>query len=170
MNNSSELKAYVKKHPDNKMGWYLLGKEYERSGQTGKANYCFNRSGEVFEAFERKQVPADVLLDYQTKLEEMAKDKARKHTRYRKMLVACILLLLMLIPSSYAPGLARFLSETALTAESGSTRPNDTEEAVPAGTTSGGREEPALDWICLLRRSQLSIRPKARMELASSAC
>lgn len=139
MNNPNELKAYVKKHPDNKMGWYLLGKEYERSGQAGKANYCFNRSGEVFEAFERKQVPADVLLDYQNKLEEMAKEKARKHTRYRKMLVACILLLLMLVPSSYAPGLARFLSETALTAESGSTRPNDTEVAVPAGTTSGGK-------------------------------
>lgn len=45
MNHSPHLKSYVKMHPDNKMAWYLLGKEYESSGQEGKANYCFNRAG-----------------------------------------------------------------------------------------------------------------------------
>ncbi len=42
MRNSLYLKKYVQMHPDNKMGWYLLGKEYEKEGQLGKANYCFN--------------------------------------------------------------------------------------------------------------------------------
>ncbi|MEB3100219.1 L,D-transpeptidase [Ferviditalea candida] len=46
------LKDYVKLHPDNKMVWYLLGREYVRKGETGKATYCFQQAGEVYLAFE----------------------------------------------------------------------------------------------------------------------
>jgi hypothetical protein len=49
----SYLKRFVREHPDNQMGWYLLGKHYEREGKGSKALYCFNRSGEVYEAFEK---------------------------------------------------------------------------------------------------------------------
>lgn len=52
------LKKYVRAHPDNKMAWYLLGKEYATLGKEAKANYCFGQAGEVFEAFEKKNFPA----------------------------------------------------------------------------------------------------------------
>jgi lipoprotein-anchoring transpeptidase ErfK/SrfK len=46
------LKKFVKDHPDNKMGWYLLGKQYETLGKKGKAKYCFAQAGDVYSAFE----------------------------------------------------------------------------------------------------------------------
>jgi lipoprotein-anchoring transpeptidase ErfK/SrfK len=46
------LKNFVQLHPDNKMGWYLLGKQYEAVGKEGKAKYCFEQAGEVYNAFE----------------------------------------------------------------------------------------------------------------------
>jgi lipoprotein-anchoring transpeptidase ErfK/SrfK len=46
------LKKFVKDHPGNKMGWYLLGKQYEKLGKEGKALYCFAQAGDVFRAFE----------------------------------------------------------------------------------------------------------------------
>ena len=51
------LKQYVKQHPDNRMAWYLLGKEYMLQGKEAKANYCFLQSGDVYEAFELKKHP-----------------------------------------------------------------------------------------------------------------
>jgi len=51
------LKNYVKVHPNNKMAWYLLGREYAARGETGKANYCFAQAGEVYEAFEAVKAP-----------------------------------------------------------------------------------------------------------------
>lgn len=46
------LKDYIKEHPNNKMAWYLLGRQYAAKGETGKANYCFAQAGEVYRAFE----------------------------------------------------------------------------------------------------------------------
>lgn len=46
------LKKFLKDHPDNKMGWYLLGKQYETQGKEGKAQYCFAQAGDVYRAFE----------------------------------------------------------------------------------------------------------------------
>ncbi|WP_152381241.1 L,D-transpeptidase [Paenibacillus brasilensis] len=103
MDHSPHLKSYVKKHPDNKMAWYLLGKEYESSGQEGKANYCFNRAGEVFEAFEHKQIPADVWMEYQDKLVQMSKEKERRTARARHLLTALMVLLLIWVPSANSP-------------------------------------------------------------------
>ncbi|NOV00775.1 L,D-transpeptidase [Paenibacillus planticolens] len=50
------LKKYVKDHPDHKMAWYLLGREYAAQGKEGKAAYCFAQSGEIYEAFERQKI------------------------------------------------------------------------------------------------------------------
>ncbi|GGD55198.1 L,D-transpeptidase [Paenibacillus nasutitermitis] len=53
----SYLKRYVQNHPDNRMAWYLLGKQYVNEDKQAKANYCFLKSGSIYEAFERKQHP-----------------------------------------------------------------------------------------------------------------
>ncbi|MBW7460093.1 L,D-transpeptidase, partial [Paenibacillus sepulcri] len=51
------LKRYVQNHPDNRMAWYLLGKQYVIEEKEAKANYCFLKAGSIYEAFERKQHP-----------------------------------------------------------------------------------------------------------------
>ncbi|MGN7170689.1 L,D-transpeptidase [Paenibacillus cellulositrophicus] len=103
MKNSLYLKKYVQMHPDNKMGWYLLGKEYEKSGQQGKANYCFNQSGGIYEAFETSRVPSDIWLEYEQKLLKQAEDSERKRRRIRRAAVALMILILVLIPSVESP-------------------------------------------------------------------
>ncbi|MFS0869907.1 L,D-transpeptidase family protein [Paenibacillus xylanilyticus] len=113
---NTHLRTYVKKHPDNKMAWYLLGKEYVREGQEGKANYCFQQAGEVYEAFERSKAPADIWVDYQNKLVEMAEQKEKKH-RIRKMWLTLLMLLVLAgLPPADAPGFNRDAAETLATA------------------------------------------------------
>ncbi|AWB44171.1 hypothetical protein DCC85_08010 [Paenibacillus sp. CAA11] len=99
MKNSVYLKDYVRMHPDNRMAWYLLGKEYDRSGQEGKAHYCYIQAGEIYEAFESSKVPAEVWKEYEAKLLEAQVRKQRNRRRVRKLLLACIFLLLIWIPS-----------------------------------------------------------------------
>ena len=53
----SYLKRYVQSHPDNRMAWYLLGKQYILENKEGKANYCFLQAGSIYEAYERKKHP-----------------------------------------------------------------------------------------------------------------
>ena len=96
MKNAQHLKAYVQMHPDNKMAWYLL-KEYYKNGQYGKANYCYNQAGEVYEAFERSKVPADMLQQYEEGLLESARERQTAKLRKRRVLLALMLLLLLLI-------------------------------------------------------------------------
>lgn len=103
MKNLLYLKRYVKMHPNNRMGWYLLGKEYEADGQMGKANYCYNKAGDVYEAFEHSKVPADILKDYEAKLMEMAEKRDRKIRRWRRSLFALLLLFLIMLRSVDAP-------------------------------------------------------------------
>lgn len=105
MKNAQHLKAYVQMHPDNKMAWYLLGKEYYKNNQFGKANYCYNQAGEVYEAFERSKVPAEMLQQYEEGLLESARERQTARLRKRRVLLALMLLLLMLIPAAVAPGL-----------------------------------------------------------------
>lgn len=105
MKNAQHLKAYVQMHPDNKMAWYLLGKEYYKNGQYGKANYCYNQAGEVYEAFERSKVPAEMLQQYEEGLLESARERQTARLRKRRVLLALMLLLLMLIPAAVAPGI-----------------------------------------------------------------
>ncbi|WP_418041255.1 L,D-transpeptidase family protein [Paenibacillus xylanilyticus] len=113
---NTHLRTYVKKHPDNKMAWYLLGKEYVREGQEGKANYCFQQAGEVYEAFERSKAPADIWVDYQNKLVEMGEQREKKQ-RIRKMwLTLLMLLVLALVPPADAPGFNRDAAEALASA------------------------------------------------------
>lgn len=104
MNNSMHLKRYVETHPDNKMAWYLLGKEYERAGEQGKATYCYNRAEEVYEAFELSKVPADIWKNYEQRLLQHEREKELRRRRNRRWLVALALLLIVLIPPAQAPG------------------------------------------------------------------
>ncbi|MFE6073037.1 L,D-transpeptidase family protein [Paenibacillus sp. NPDC057886] len=113
---NTHLRTYVKKHPDNKMAWYLLGKEYLGEGQEAKANYCFQQAGEVYEAFERSKAPADIWVDYQEKLVEMAEQKEKKH-RVRKMWLTLLMLLVLAgLPPADAPGFNRDAAEALASA------------------------------------------------------
>ncbi|MEC0134585.1 MULTISPECIES: L,D-transpeptidase [Paenibacillus] len=105
MKNSQHLKAYVQMHPDNKMAWYLLGKEYYKNGQQGKANYCFNQAGEVYEAFEHSKVPAETLREYEEGLLQASRQRDRRQQRFRYIMLGLMLLLLVMVPSAVAPGL-----------------------------------------------------------------
>lgn len=99
------LKDYVQQHPGNKMAWYLLGKEYDKNGQEGKANYCYNRAGGVYEAFERSKVPADLLADYEEGvLRDARRREQRKRIRRHLMLIMLLLFFPLAIPAA-APGL-----------------------------------------------------------------
>lgn len=104
MNNLEYLKQFVEEHPYNKMAWYLLGKEYETSGQESKANYCYNQAGSVYEAFEASKVPAELLREHQERLLQEAGRKEKQKKLIRKMGIALALLLLVWIPFTYAPG------------------------------------------------------------------
>lgn len=104
MSNSAYLKKYVENHPKNKMGWYLLGKEYEASGQEGKAHYCYIQAGSVYEAFEASKVPADLWREYQENLLQESIRKERQGRNFRKIGLAVILLFLIWLPSAHAPG------------------------------------------------------------------
>lgn len=117
MKNIQHLKAYVTMHPDNKMAWYLLGKEYDKNGQQGKANYCYNQSGEVYEAFERSKVPAELLREYEDRLLQASRERDLKVKKIRRAMMALVLLVLVFIPSAAAPGaLRQWEAEVAATA------------------------------------------------------
>ncbi|CAM4234785.1 lipoprotein-anchoring transpeptidase ErfK/SrfK [Paenibacillus endophyticus] len=95
------LKQFVKQHPDNQMGWYLLGKQYLASGKEGKANYCFLQAGEVYDAFEHESHP---LSESQLLLVKEWGQRQRKKRRLRKTgtLTALLLLLAVLAPANGA--------------------------------------------------------------------
>ncbi|WP_136604402.1 L,D-transpeptidase [Paenibacillus dokdonensis] len=145
MANSHYLKKYVQMHPDNKMGWYLLGKEYEKAGQHGKANYCFNQSGGIFEAFETSKMPSDIWKEYESKLLQQVQDKDRRSVRIRRALIVFMLLLLALVPSVDAPGQSKKAEEVLLN--------NDPERATAedqqqnAGNEGSGHAAPDEDLV-----------------------
>ncbi|WP_054958024.1 L,D-transpeptidase [Paenibacillus dakarensis] len=103
MNNSLYLKRYVETHPDNKMAWYLLGKDYAANGEIGKANYCFNRAGEVYEAFELSKVPSHIWENYESRLLEIERERDKRGRRIRRVLFVLVMMLLVLLPSVHAP-------------------------------------------------------------------
>lgn len=104
MNNSEYLKKYVERHPENKMAWYLLGKEYDASGQEGKARYCYIEAGDVYEAFESSKMPEDLWRGYQAGLLRESKRREKQRERRRHAAMLMIFALLFLLPSAYAPG------------------------------------------------------------------
>lgn len=111
MKNSNYLKKYVENHPKNKMSWYLLGKEYEASGQVGKAHYCYMKAGEVYEAFESTSIQSEVLDDYKEGLVEQTKRKETQSKLARKIGLLLLFILLLWMPSAHAPGNDNFMSD-----------------------------------------------------------
>lgn len=100
------LKKFVQQHPENKMGWYLLGKEYVAQGKEAKAAYCFAQAGEVYEAYEAKKInvtlPEHLYMEGAPNGErpEAAAGKLTMRTR----LVLLLLAMVMLAMIATAPG------------------------------------------------------------------
>lgn len=92
------LKKYVKEHPDHKMGWYLLGKEYTAQGKTGKAAYCFAQAGEIYEAFEQQKIVIEGPLPVAKTAPIMEKNAnhTKRSTRDRRLRILLLLVLLLL--------------------------------------------------------------------------
>ncbi|MUT66607.1 L,D-transpeptidase [Paenibacillus sp. NEAU-GSW1] len=107
------LKQYVNQHPDNKMAWYLLGKQYLIMGKDAKANYCFLQSGEVYDAYERKKHP--LVEQPKQLLKHWNKAQRRKKLALRAVSIAAFLLLfLLLVPAPNDDGST--MSETQIDA------------------------------------------------------
>lgn len=104
MKNSAYLKKYVENHPNNKMAWYLLGKEYEQSGQEGKAHYCYIQAGSVYEAFESSKIPEDLWMGYEADILHESRRQEQRSRLIRRAGFMVMLLLLLWLPSAQAPG------------------------------------------------------------------
>jgi lipoprotein-anchoring transpeptidase ErfK/SrfK len=118
------LKKYVKNHPDHKMAWYLLGREYAADGKEAKAAYCFAQAGEIYEAFERQKavVEKEDLDKYlQGKPTSERKTKRSKASRWKWGVLAAFLLF------AYIPGSAD---------KGGSNKPIVSEYAIETATAS----------------------------------
>jgi hypothetical protein len=91
------LKQFVKQHPNNKMGWYLLGKHYREVGKEGKANYCFIQAGDIYEAFEDETHPIALAEQQLASLKDWEKKQKKKRLVWRIALLALPLLLIALV-------------------------------------------------------------------------
>lgn len=94
------LKKYVKDHPDHKMAWYLLGREYTEKCKEAKAAYCYAQAGEIYEVFERQKISVEKkdlikLLSAQSTVESKSKENPKW-----KLAVLAALLLFFYIPAS----------------------------------------------------------------------
>jgi len=91
------IKDYIKEHPNNKMAWYLLGRQYAAKGEKGKANYCFAQAGEVYRAFEE----GTVFGTSQGKEEQQSGEANKRRTkpRYASLWKTAVILLLLLLGS-----------------------------------------------------------------------
>ncbi|MZQ85228.1 L,D-transpeptidase family protein [Paenibacillus sp. 5J-6] len=97
------LKKYVKEHPDHKMAWYLLGREYAAQGKEGKAAYCFAQSGEIYEAFERQKITIEGPLPSSPSAASKTAKNAEMTSRVRgkgKWMPLLVLLLLLAVPAA----------------------------------------------------------------------
>ncbi|MHA6483679.1 L,D-transpeptidase [Paenibacillus sp. strain BS8-2] len=94
------LKHFVKQHPGNKMGWYLLGKHYRQVGKEGKANYCFIQAGDIYDAFEQESHPLVITQEQLSELRAWGKKEKRKRLARNVVVIALPLLLLVLLMPS----------------------------------------------------------------------
>lgn len=146
MNNSAYLKDYVRVHPDNRMAWYLLGKEYEQSGQEGKANYCYMQAGDIYEAFEASKTPAEIWREHAEELMSVSKRKARNRSRFRKWLIVLWLLILACLPVSWmVPDGNRAANPAADYAADPASPAANGQPAEDAALGAAGAEEPGSD-------------------------
>ncbi|MDF2961574.1 MAG: ErfK/YbiS/YcfS/YnhG family protein [Paenibacillus sp.] len=93
------LKKYVRKHPNNKMAWYLLGREYDAQGKRGKALYCYSQAGEIYEAFENQAIP--VSLESQQSLKRW--ERKGKVKRWLNRIRILSLTVMALLGIAYMP-------------------------------------------------------------------
>lgn len=146
MKNSAYLKKYVENHPNNKMAWYLLGKEYEQSGQEGKAHYCYIQAGSVYEAFESSKIPEDLWMGYEAGIIHESRKQEQRSRLIRKIGIALLLLLFLWLPSAQAPGLLATMPQES---DPGSVESVTTDEHLvkrePEADTSAPRTEPRQD-------------------------
>ncbi|BFT70558.1 L,D-transpeptidase family protein [Paenibacillus sp. P36] len=113
------LKKYVKEHPDHKMAWYLLGREYAAQGKEGKAAYCFAQAGEIYEAFERQKIIIEGPLPTDPSTVSRNVKGAESSNRVRnkgKWMPLLVLLLLLAVPAAIDSANGGVTSETAKTA------------------------------------------------------
>ncbi|MFE6798858.1 L,D-transpeptidase [Paenibacillus chitinolyticus] len=98
------LKEYVRDHPDQRMAWYLLGREYAARGDRGKAAYCYAQSGEIYEAFEKRKITVDwSALDSSVPWPQELKTAAKRSRRRKAALTAALLALIALLPAPAGP-------------------------------------------------------------------
>lgn len=97
------LKQFVKDHPENKLSWYLLGKEYALRGKQGKARYCFAQAGEVYEAFEKKKVRLGLLEELKAE-EGTAASGTGRNKRVRLAVKLAGVVIVALLAGSYILG------------------------------------------------------------------
>jgi lipoprotein-anchoring transpeptidase ErfK/SrfK len=95
------LKQFVNQHPNNQMGWYLLGKQYLLAGKEGKANYCFLKAGEVYDAFEDESHPLSDNQLQQLKAWDK-QHKKKKLARRTALLAGLLLFVVVMIPANGA--------------------------------------------------------------------
>ena len=93
------LKQFVKQHPGNQMGWYLLGKQYLLAGKEGKANYCFLQAGGVYDAYEHESHP---LSENQLQLLRAwdRQQKKKKLARRTALIAGLLLTVAVLVPAN----------------------------------------------------------------------
>ncbi|WP_052339703.1 L,D-transpeptidase [Gorillibacterium massiliense] len=104
-NDPQYLKDFVKQHPENKMGWYLLGRQYEEQGNKGKALQCYKKAGEIFEAYEEKELPRSPGDAPDELLVKMQADPIRAKSRsVGRMARLALIGLLLIAGTAFAPG------------------------------------------------------------------
>ncbi|MBD8498691.1 L,D-transpeptidase family protein [Paenibacillus arenosi] len=91
------MKKYVQSHPDNRMAWYLLGKQYEKEGQLRKASYCYNQAGDIYKAFENEPLPIERFQEEQMLLMQAIQKRIRKRNRIKQGMRVFVALLLFLL-------------------------------------------------------------------------
>ncbi|MGN7455376.1 L,D-transpeptidase [Paenibacillus pasadenensis] len=101
-----ELKRYLASNPSNRMAWFLLGKTYASLGKEGKANYCYLRSGPIYEAYENEPHPFENLAaeDWLDRWNEPRRGGVARTALRAAILIAAGLALLP--AASWAPGTA----------------------------------------------------------------
>lgn len=121
------LKKYVKDHPDHKMAWYLLGREYTAQGKEGKAAYCFAQSGEIYEAFERQKITIEgPLPEYPSAVSKSNREPEadRRIKSKGKWLPLMVLLLLLAVPAAIDSANSGLPKDAAKTGVGGNTSGN----------------------------------------------
>lgn len=130
------LKKYVNRHPDNKMAWYLLGREYAAKGEQGKAVYCYAQAGEVYEAFESE--PVSLLL---SQLGTDARHSGKRRGLLRKLRLVAVPLIVLLL-SVYVPAAdqsSRSVSVTGSVTGGAPAAVSVPQDAITANSAEGGK-------------------------------